>query len=187
MTCETRTVTNESTRRLAKPPVKSAVPQESAARRPKRTTAPVTASGVGDNLVRFHVSALVDAGRPRQLDDQVGDAVVSIRRREVEDLEVRGELAEESERTRRSLGVECHEGIVEHERRSAVARHQPYEAEAGRQVDEIERPPRELADRDPVTTLRGEDLDPEVGVVDANPAVAAFGHPIHVPDHPSLE
>src|SRR3954452_24950562 len=187
MTWETRTVTNESTRRLARPPVKSAVPQESAARRPKRTTAPVTASGVGDNLVRFHVSALVDAGRPWQLDDEVGDAVVAIRRREVEDLEVRGELAEESERTRRSLAVERHEGIVEHERRPAVARHEPHEPEARREVHEIEGPARELADRDPVTTLRREDLDPEVGVVHPHPAVAAFGHPVHVADHPSLE
>src|SRR4051794_2559288 len=118
MTCETRTVTNESTRRLARPPVKSAVPHESAARRPNRTTAPVTASGVGDNLVRFQVCALVDAGRPGQLDDEVGDAVVPIGRREVEDLEVGGELAEESKRTRSPLGVECHERIVEHERRS---------------------------------------------------------------------
>ncbi len=57
--------------------------------------------------------------------------VVAVRRREVDDLEVAGDLLEQPEGPRGALVVEGHERVVEDERRPAVARHEPDEARSG--------------------------------------------------------
>ena len=83
--------------------------------------------------------AVVDGGRTRQLDDRVGDAVVAIRRRQVDDLEVVGDAAEQLERPGRPRVVEGDERVVEDERRPPVTGDEPDEPEPGGQVDEVER------------------------------------------------
>ena len=78
-------------------------------------------------------------GRTGQLNDGIGRAVVAVRRRQVDDLEVVGDALQERERAGRTLVVEGHERIVEDERRAPVAGHEAHEPEPRGQVDEVER------------------------------------------------
>ena len=91
------------------------------------------------------------------------------------------------ERPRRPPVVEGHERVVEDERRPPVAGHQPDEAEAGDQEDEVERALAERTDRHPVALLGRMDLDVERLVVDPDPAIAATGDRRQVAHHVRLE
>ena len=133
------------------------------------------------------LDAAVHGGRAGQLDDGVGRAVVAIRRRQVDDLEVGGDPLEQVERAGRASVVEGHERVVEDERRAPVAGDQPNEAQPRREVHQVERALAEAGDRDPVAELGGEDLDVEGLVVDPDAAVATAGHLGDVADHVALE
>ncbi len=82
--------------------------------------------------------AVVDRRRSRELDDAIRPRVVPIGRREIDDLEVRRELAQELEGLCGALLVERDEWIVEDERRPAATGHESDEAEPGRQVDQVD-------------------------------------------------
>src|SRR4029079_125693 len=100
---------------------KSPAPQAIAEARPKTTTARPGPAGSavggprGDGL-----RGVVDFRRTLEGDDRVGGRVVAIGRRQVDHLEVAGDLAEELQRAHRTGVVEGHERIVEDERRPSI-------------------------------------------------------------------
>ena len=89
-----------------------------------------------------------------ELDDRVGRRVVAVGGRQVDDLEVLADVAQQVERARRALVVEGHERVVEDERRPPVAGDEPHEADPRREVDRVERALAERRDVDPVAALR---------------------------------
>ena len=114
------------------PPPKSPAPQASAEMSPSRMTdepAPRT-SARSDGL---RLDVVVDGGRALEHDHRVGERVVAVRGRQVDDLEVAPTTSRSSSSARgRSLVVERHERVVEDERRPPVAGHEPDEARAAR-------------------------------------------------------
>jgi len=172
--------------------------------RPRTTIAAGPRSFRGDERVRPHSSparrqstgrahgrrsrrAAIDARWPVEDDDGVGRLVVARRRREVDDLEVRGDRLEQAQGPCRAGVVERDERVVEDERRPSVAGDEPDQPESRHQVDEVEGALAERADRDPVVLLRSVDLDVERLVVDPDPSVPAAGHRREVADHVRLE
>ncbi len=147
------------------------------------------AGGGGRRLPRLRAvrPGLVEGGRSRQLDDRIGYPVVSIRRRQVDDLEVAGQRAEEPQRLGRPSVVEGHERVVEDERRSPVAGDEADEAEPGREVDLVEGALAELPDVDPARPLGREHGHVEGPVVDLDPSIPSRGDPGDVADHRALE
>ena len=130
-----------------------------------------------------HAGEVVDLGRAGERDHRVGRRVVAIRGRQVDDLEVARDVAQELERAGRSGVVEGHERVVEDQRRPPVAGHEPDEPDAGDEIDEIERPLAQRRDVDPVAPLRRVEPDVEGLVVDLDAPVAALRHSLDVGDH----
>ena len=178
-------------RRLVQPPPKSPRPSATDEARPKTTTArpgPNSVSrGPGPRRGRAgHVGLVrrvVELRRPGERDDRIGRRVVAIRRRQVDDLEVAGDVAQQLEGPRRAGVVERHERVVEDERRPPVAGHEPDEPDPGDEVDEVERALAQRRDVDPVAALRGVDADVERLVVDLDAPVAALRDAGDVGDH----
>ncbi len=147
-------------RRLAQPPPKSpAAPARSPRRgRRRRPPSPVRTAQPWADLApagsAAYAGEVVDLRRPGERDDRIGRRVVAIRRRQVDDLEVAGDVAEELEGPRRAGVVERDERVVEDQRRPPVAGHEPDEPDPGDEIDEIERALAERRDVDPVAALR---------------------------------
>src|SRR6478735_3156051 len=184
--CVPRTTPRTGARRESVPPPKSPAPQASALTRPRRMTAEPGPNGSGrGRLLRLLVA--VGGGRAVEDDHLVGEGVVAVRGREVDHLEVGGDLAQELERARGARVVERHERVVEDEQGPAIAGDEPHEAQPGGEVDHVQRALRELGDRHPVVALGREHVDPEVRVVDLHAAIAAVRDPGNVADHALLE
>src|SRR5258705_7612723 len=187
MTWTTNETPRTAPRRLAQPPPKSPAPHEIAEARPKATTdEPPSRSGVG-RASGARSREIVDLRRAAQRHDGVRRPVVTIRGRQVDDLEVAGDVAQELEGAGRPGVIERDERVVEDERRPAVPCHQPDQPDPGDEVDQVERPLAERGDVDPVAALRREHLDVERLVVDRDPAVAAASDPLDVADHLAFE
>src|SRR6478735_887849 len=95
ISCIPNTTPNSGARRLRSPPPKSPAPQLAAEMRPSARTAtgPET-SGRGHPLRLGQV----DGGGTGELDDPLSHRVVAVRRREVDDLEVRRQVAQQLQR-----------------------------------------------------------------------------------------
>ena len=124
---------------------------------------------------------VIDGGRSRQLDDAVREVVVAGAGRQDDDLEIRRDGPEQLQRAHGPRVVKRHERVVEDERRSAVTGDQPDQTEPRREVHDVERPLRQLADRDPAVALRRPELDPEGRVVDADALIATARDPPRSP------
>ena len=85
------------------------------------------------------LDAFVDGRGSRQFDDRVRGGVVSVGRREIDDLEVVGDPREEREGAGRAFVIERHERIVEDEWRPPVTGDEADQTEPGREIDEVER------------------------------------------------
>ena len=116
--------------------------------------------------------AVSQRARTGEHHDPVRLRVVARRGGQVDHLEVRRQLPEDPDRAGRAVVVERHERVVEDERRPAVLRDEADEAEAGGQVDLVQRSLGQLLDGDPVAALRGKDADVQRGVVDPDAPVA---------------
>ena len=123
--------TEDDRRRLGREDVAQVLRLEPARAAPPR-------AGVGCRAVGRR-SADIESRRPDKLDDPVGRLVISGRCREIDHLEIGGDLFEKLHGLCGPDVIERHERIVEHERRPAVAGHEPDEPEASDEVDEIER------------------------------------------------
>src|SRR3954453_4553198 len=96
--CVTATTASTRARRVTRPPPKSPVPQLRAEARPRTTTATSGARSTSGRLLERRVA--VDRGRPIEHDHLVGLPVVAVRRRQVDHLEVAGDLAQQPARPR---------------------------------------------------------------------------------------
>ena len=82
----------------------------------------------------------------------------------------RGEVAQQRRGASGPVVIEGHEGVVEDERRPLLLGHLANQAEARREVDLVERAPRQLLHGHPVAGFRGPDPEGEVELVDLRPA-----------------
>src|SRR5690349_10623140 len=164
--CVTATTESTGARRVTSPPPKSPDPQKSAEARPRTTPATPGARSASGRLLESGVA--VDRRRALEDHDLVGLVVVALRGGQVDHLEVARDLAQELEGAGGAAVVERHERVVQDERRPPVAGHEPDQAEASGQVDDVERALAELRDGHPVIALRREHVDAQVLVVDAD-------------------
>src|SRR3954464_1363402 len=108
--------------------------------RPKTTTprpgpaGSAVSSSDGGRTNRLQ-APVVHLGWAVEGDDRVRGVVVPVRRGQVDDLEVVGDLAEQLEGSHRAVVVERDERVVEDERWAAIPRHEPDQPQPRRQVD----------------------------------------------------
>ena len=182
----TPTTPSTGARRLTSPPPKSPVPQLSAESRPRTTTATSGPSSGRRGLLGSTWPS--DGGWAVEHDHRVGERVVPVRRRQVDDLEVGRDLAQQLERARRRARRRASRTGRRGSAAAGGRRSRAGRARAGPRGRRRRACPATARVTGTQSPFSGEKTSmPEVRVVDADPLVAAVGDPRDVADHAPLE